>query len=283
MYFRILVLGSCMALFGCQSSEVVEQKSSGNIQQATLLSELQSVQMSLPSAKSVNITPQSQALKYRDIDSPVALFELPANRGEFSIDITSEIGETAFVPSALIIDKNGRELERYGQDKFVYKPPRFGAGNRLSADVDFFPPRDSESVYLLVYTDKAELDKHTMVTHPARLYAEGRGNYLPEVKDIAIPNSAYGKISVSIDRVGFLKPLGTASSSSASSSQPLMAKSVEVVQPETQQYYHQAIAAAVAEDDLNKAIHLLEEAKALNVQGAQQVFVDAVKENKPAL
>ena len=55
----------------------------------------------------------------------------------------------------------------------------------------------------------------------------------------------------------------------------MVAKTVEAVQPETQKYYHQAISAAVANDDLNKAIRLLEEAKALNVEGAQQVFVSS--------
>ena len=280
MYFRILAFSSCIALFGCQSPEIIEQFSTESTAQVALVSELQSVPMRLPSNKSVNITSQSQALKYQDIDSPVALFELPADRGEFSINITSEIGETAFVPRAVILDKNGRELERYGKDAFVYQPPRLGAGNRLSAEVDFFPPRDNESVYLLIYTDRAELGKTTMVIHPARLYAEGRGNYLPEVKDIAIPNSEYGLVSVSIDRVGFLKHLATGSAPSDSSSQPLMAKSMDVVQPETQKYYYQAITAAVADDDLNKAINLLEEAKALNVEGAQQVFVKAVEDNK---
>ena len=37
-------------------------------------------------------------------------------------------------------------------------------------------------------------------------------DYLPEVKDIAIPNSQYDEVNVSIDRVGFLKQLGTPSS-----------------------------------------------------------------------
>ena len=118
-----------------------------------------------------------------------------------------------------------------------------------------------------------------MVAHPARLDAEGRGNYLPEVKDIAIPNSEYGKVEVSIDRLGFFKQLGS-SSSAETNTKPAMAKSVEVVQPETQKYYHQAITAAVESNDLNKAISLLEEAKALNVEGAQEIFVKAVNAKK---
>ena len=279
MYFRALVLSGCVALAGCQSPEIIQQVQTAQAEQVKSISALQAVTMKLPSSTIVEITPQSQALKYQNINSHVAMFELPADRGEYSITITSMIEDTAFVPRAIIVDKNGRELESYGSDKFEYTKPRLNLGNRLVAEVDFFPPTHTESVYLIVYTDKSDLGKATMVAHPARLDAEGRGNYLPEVKDIAIPNSEYGKVKVSIDRLGFFKPLGS-SSSAETNTKPAMAKSVEVVQPETQKYYRQAITAAVESNDLNKAISLLEEAKALNVEGAQEIFVKAVNAKK---
>lgn len=279
MYFRALVLSGCVALAGCQSPEIIQQVQTAQAEQVESISALQAVTMKLPSSTIVEITPQSQALKYQNINSHVAMFELPADRGDYSITITSMIEDTAFVPSAIIVDKNGRELESYGSDKFEYTKPRLNLGNRLVAEVDFFPPTHTESVYLIVYTDKSDLGKATMVAHPARLDAEGRGNYLPEVKDIAIPNSEYGKVEVSIDRLGFFKQLGS-SSSAETNTKPVMAKSVEVVQPETQKYYHRAISAAVESNDLNKAISLLEEAKALNVEGAQEIFVKAVNAKK---
>ncbi|MDA0117722.1 MalM family protein [Vibrio sp. T11.5] len=279
MYFRALVLSGCVALAGCQSPEIIQQVQTAQAEQVESISALQAVTMKLPSSTIIEITPQSQALKYQNINSHVAMFELPADRGEYSITITSMIEDTAFVPRAIIVDKNGRELESYGSDKFEYTKPRLNLGNRLVAEVDFFPPTHTESVYLIVYTDKSDLGKATMVAHPARLDAEGRGNYLPEVKDIAIPNSEYGKVEVSIDRLGFFKQLGS-SSSAETNTKPVMAKSVEVVQPETQKYYHRAISAAVESNDLNKAISLLEEAKALNVEGAQEIFVKAVNAKK---
>ncbi|MGR5470748.1 MalM family protein, partial [Vibrio astriarenae] len=90
--------------------------------------------------------------------------------------------------------------------------------------------------------------------HPARLDAEARGNYLPEVKDIPVPNSDTGKIEVSIDRVSFFS---IGSSSSESTVAPATAKVVESVQPETRTYYHNAIKAAVKLDDIPKALSLL--------------------------
>ncbi|EPE2685749.1 MULTISPECIES: MalM family protein [Vibrio] len=273
MYFRALMLSGCVALAGCQSTEVIEQVQVAQMQKVDTLSELQSVKMKLPSSAIIDITAQSQVLKYQNIDSRVAVFELPADRGEFAIKITSLIEETAFVPRAVIVDKNGRELENYDKTEFEYKKPRLHLGNRLAAEKDFFPPTGLDSVYLIIYTDKADLGGFTEVIHPARLDAEGRGNYLPEVKDIPIPNSDTGKIEVSIDRVSFFS-IGTSSNEPAAA--PIAAKAVESVQPETQTYYHNAIKAAVKADDIPKALSLLDEAKALGIEGAQEVFVKAV-------
>ena len=140
MYFRALMLSGCVALAGCQSTEVIEQVQVAQAQQVDALSELQSVKMKLPSSAIVDITSQSQVLKYQGIDSRVAVFELPADRGEFAIKITSLIEDTAFVPRAIIVDKNGKEIENYGKAEFEYTKPRLHLGNRLVAEKDFFPP-----------------------------------------------------------------------------------------------------------------------------------------------
>ncbi|MGB1280910.1 MAG: transcriptional regulator, partial [Vibrio cyclitrophicus] len=108
--------------------------------------------------------------------------------------------------------------------------------------------------------------------HPARLDAEGRGNYLPEVKDIPIPNANVGKIEVTIDKASFFS---IGSSNSESNAKPAVAK-IDTIQPETQTYYHNAIQTAVTEDNIPKALSLLDEAKALGIEGAQEVFVKAV-------
>lgn len=279
MYFRSLLLSGCVALVGCQSAPTPQYVQEAQVEQVTSLSELQSAKVKLPSTAIVEITKQSQYLSYQDINGPVAVFELPANRGEYALEITSIIEDTAFVPQAIIVDKSGSVIERYGKDEFVYTKPRLNKGNRLVADKDFFPPVGEKSVYLIVYGDKSDLGGFTDVIHPARLDAEGRGNYLPEVKDIPIPNALTGKIEVSIDSIGFFS-IGTAPTKNEQAElEPYAAKpatAVELVQPETQNYYHTAIKSAVESGSLDKALALLEEAKALNVEGAQQVFVEAV-------
>ncbi|MEZ9895671.1 MalM family protein [Vibrio lentus] len=272
MYFKALMLSGCVALAGCQSAQVVEQVQVAQAEQVNSIAGLQFAAMKLPSSVIFDVTPESQYLNYQSINSPVVAVELPANRGEYSLTISSLIGDTAFVPRAVIYDKNGKELESYGQSDFEYKKPRMHLGNRLVAEKEFFPPRTEDSVFLVVYTDQQEIGGFTDVIHPARLDAEGRGNYLPEVKDIPIPNGNVGKIEVTIDRASFFS---FGSSSSESNAKPAAAK-IDTIQPETQTYYHNAIQTAVTEDNIPKALSLLDEAKALGIEGAQEVFVKAV-------
>ncbi|MDN2666017.1 MalM family protein [Vibrio sp. 14N.309.X.WAT.E.F5] len=272
MYFKALMLSGCVALAGCQSAQVVEQVQVAQAEQVNSIAGLQFAAMKLPSSVIFDVTPESQHLNYQSINSPVVAVELPANRGEYSLTISSLIGDTAFVPRAVIYDKNGKELESYGQSDFEYKKPRMHLGNRLVAEKEFFPPRTEDSVFLVVYTDQQEIGGFTDVIHPARLDAEGRGNYLPEVKDIPIPNGNVGKIEVTIDRASFFS---FGSSSSESNAKPAVAK-IDTIQPETQTYYHNAIQTAVTEDNIPKALSLLDEAKALGIEGAQEVFVKAV-------
>ncbi|MEZ8099225.1 MalM family protein [Vibrio bivalvicida] len=274
MKFHALILSGCVALAGCQTTQPTEYVQAAQAEKVTTVSELQSVAMRLPSSVTVNVNSSSQYLNFNDIDSPVAVFELPANRGEFEVAITSHIEKTAFVPRAIIVDKAGNILESYDKDTFVYTKPRLNLGNRLVAEHDFFPPVGLDSVYLIVYTDKSEIGGFTDVIHPARLDAEGRGNYLPEVKDIPVPNGDTGRIEVSIDRVSLFS-IGRPTTDDMPL-KPSEAPAVEIVQPETQTYYHNAIRSAVESNNLDKALSLLEEAKALNVEGAQQVFIKAV-------
>ncbi|MGR3959085.1 MalM family protein [Vibrio lentus] len=272
MYFKALMLSGCVALAGCQSAQVVEQVQVAQAEQVNSIAGLQFAAMKLPSSVIFDVTPESQHLNYQSINSPVVAVELPANRGEYSLTISSLIGDTAFVPRAVIYDKNGKELESYSQSDFEYKKPRMHLGNRLVAEKEFFPLRTEDSVFLVVYTDQQEIGGFTDVIHPARLDAEGRGNYLPEVKDIPIPNGNVGKIEVTIDRASFFS---FGSSSSESNAKPAAAK-IDTIQPETQTYYHNAIQTAVTEDNIPKALSLLDEAKALGIEGAQEVFVKAV-------
>ncbi len=275
MYLRALLLGGCIALTGCQSASVVEQTQPTSFQ-ASRIAQLSATKVKLPSVTKVAITAQTQYLNNAQIQSPVALFEIPADRGRLSIEITSEIGDSVFYPHLLITDGQGNVIERYDDQVFEYKKPRLNLGNRLVADVDFFPPSGYKTLYVLVYTAQQDLAGSTDVIHPARLDAEARGNYMPELKDIPVPHSLTGSIELNLSGPGFLAGLTSATPSAQAVSSSDEAQRVMEVQPDTQNYYFTAIEQAVKADNLPKALSLLDEAKALGVSGAQEVFIKAV-------
>ncbi|MDS1825867.1 MalM family protein [Vibrio vulnificus] len=276
MVFRAILLSGCIALAGCQSAVVVEQVNANSGQEVQQIAQLQAMKVKLPSTTKVILSDQTQYLRTEAISSPVALFEIPADRGQMTLTITSEIGESVFFPHVMIVDAFGQLIESYDSKVFEYRKPRLQLGNRLVAELDFYPPQGYKSLNLLIYTTEQDRQGVTYVAHPARIDAEARGNYLPEAKDIPVPHAQTGTIELDISGPSFLSQLRreerpTSTSTDAAKTQ---------VQPDTQAYYFQSIEQAVEVGDIPKALSLLDEAKALNIEGAQAVFVNAVNKKK---
>lgn len=270
MYFRALLLGGWIALAGCQSNPLIKQTSADSArQQFEMVAQLQATKVRLPSTTKVSITPGTQYLKNDLISSPVAMFEIPADRGQLSLTITSEIKDSVFYPHVMVTDKQGQVIESFDSASFEYRKPRLNKGNRLVSEIDFFPPQGYSTLYLIVYTKPSDLQASTYVAHPGRIDAEARGNYMPELKDIPIPHHLTGTIELDVAGPSWL-------SFNRSPSKTSVSTKAATVQTDTKNYYHSAIQQAVAANDIPKALGLLDEAKALGIDSAQAVFVKAV-------
>lgn len=271
MSFRTLLLSGCVALAGCQSADFVQPTSADVVAPATIFSSLQTRDVELPSSTKVEINEYSQLLQYAEIDSPVAAFKVPANQGTLELTISSLISEQVFVPYAKIFDEAGNELALIDASSFEYQKPRLHWGNRLEAEFEITPMQATKNIVVVVYTDRSQLGGFTDVIHPARLDAEARGNYLPEVKDIPVPHALKGTVELEVSTSGLI--LSQPEKKTVELQQP--ASEIKAV-PETQSYYLNAIESAVKANELDKALSLLDEAKALNIKGAQETFIKAV-------
>ena len=274
MYLRTLLLGSCIALAGCQTAPVVEQTLSTSAQSVDQVANLQVTEVKLPSTTKVAITSTTQRLHNQTINSPVAVFEIPADRGQMVLTVTSEIKDSVFYPYVVITDETGATVESYDDSHFSYRKPRLNLGNRLVADLEFYPPQGYKTLYAIVYTKEADLGAVTYVAHPGRIDAEGRGNYMPELKDIPIPHSLAGTIELDVSGPSFLSFMKSDESVKATTTDE--AKLTKKVQPDTETYYVVSIQEAVKANDIPKALSLLDEAKALGIEGAQEVFVKSI-------
>ncbi|MBF4424855.1 MalM family protein [Vibrio anguillarum] len=276
MVFKTLLLGSCIALTGCQTAPVVEQTQSSAVQAVNNIEQLQVTKVKLPSTTKMVLTANTQRLHNSLIHSPVAVFEIPADRGQMNLTVTSEIQDSVFYPYVVITDKTGTVLESYTDTEFEYRKPRLNLGNRLVADLEFYPPQGHKTLLLIVYTKEKDLSGVTYVAHPGRIDAEGRGNYMPELKDIPMPHGLTGTIELDVSGPSFLSFVKSENKVKTVSTDE--AKLTKKVQPDTETYYKVSIKKAVKANDIAKALSLLDEAKALGIDGAQEVFVKAVNE-----
>jgi maltose operon protein len=263
MKLRTLVLSGCVSLIGCQAPVVLEQASTQSAMSVSHVSMLNVATAKIPGEVHFNITERSQVLSSADIDSPVAAIELPTDRGALSITVTSLIDDHLFAPYVKIMRKDGSVIDQYDFNEFNYLKPRFVLGNRMEAEFDFLPPTNSlQPVILVIYTKREALNQTTDVIHPARLDAEARGNHLPEVKDIPVPHALTGAVSVVVDGAPMVKPVTAAPT--------------RTITPSTKAYYETEIENAVANNELKKAVGLLEEAEALGIEGVRTIFNKAV-------
>ncbi|CAM3092704.1 MalM family protein [Vibrio rarus] len=264
-----LFLSCCVALGGCATQQTIHQVGTQAV--ATSITSLNKSSLKLDTQAMVTIDDNTQVLSNSVIDSPVVALDVPANRGPLDISVTSNMVDKAFFsPEMLLVSEEGEVIERYDASIFEYQRPRLAWGDRLVAEVRFTPPVNQQSVTLLIYTTAAELAKTTDRVDPYRAMVEGQGGHMPELKDIPTAHVTSGKLVVEVSGVSAV----SASVEPSDAQNPSLHSSVE---QSTQDYYHKAIRQAVQDNNIPKALALVDEGKGLNVPGVQQVYIEAIQ------
>lgn len=263
MKLSTTLISGCLLLAGCQSADFVEQTSLPTQAKINSVSQLSVLPLKAPSEQTFSIAEDTQRYIIDGVESPVVVASLPLSAGALEITVTSLIASSAFAPYIAIIRDDGSIIEQYELEAFNYLPARFHLGNRLELTFTFMPPSNSSELMLVVYTKPKTLKESVSVIHPAKLDAEARGNYLPEVKDIEVPFAETGKLVIAIASSEHQQSNGSRTSSAA-------------VTKELSAFYRDAITEAVGDNELKKAVSLLEEAESLGVEGARESFNNAV-------
>lgn len=262
-----IFLGSCVLLAGCQSAEVIEQVAIHNTPVARNQTGLNALAAKVPSEHKFVINRNTQQFDIDGVTSPVTAVMLPNTAGALDITVTSIIGKTAFAPFVAIIREDGTVVDSYQFEQFEYQKPRFHLGNRLTLNFVFFPMAMDSELTLVVYTKPEMIGDSVSVIHPARLDAEARGNYLPEVKDIEIPFALQGEVEIEIDSAHHQLNLEPQD------------KNTRSVTEQSAAFYRQAIQDAVKQNELQKAVSLLEEAESLGIPDAREIFNQSINDN----
>nr|WP_230514058.1 maltose operon protein MalM [Limnobaculum parvum] len=249
-----------------------------------------------PTTQTIKLNAASPQLSQGDIRGAIATIALPANRGTLEITLSSLVdNKSVYAPNVLVLDEQMRPAAYYPSERFTYAGPEVMDSDRLQGTLRLTPALGQQQIYMLVYTTNKDLQQTTKLTAPAKAYAKGVGNAVPDIPDPIAQHSEQGtlKVVVKSDQqngnvmIGQLMP---ASSSDAAATAVIPAPAAapvakahaapEKVLTDTETYFNQSIRAAVKQGDIDKALKLLDEAERLGSTTARETFVGSVKAKK---
>ena len=221
-------------------------------------------------------------------NSHFAAFKFSERSGEMVVKLSSlMIDDSVFAPEAMLLDENFKPVQTLKFEDFKVQASdaftRTSYIERLRVDA-------SKTPYIVIYTPADELGNKVKVDHPAKVRAKEFGEVMPMVTDPVYTNQLGGRLELEIETLKLrpyrAKPavapvatpaaLATTTAVTATAVATNKADTQIRVQQETKDFYLSAIQNAVKSGDIPKALGLLDEAKALNVEGAQEAFVRAV-------
>lgn len=243
-----------------------------------------------PVTEDIKLTANSPQLSQGNIDSAVAAFTLPADRGSMEITLSSFVSDNKlFAPSVLVLDEQMRPAAYYPASYFTYEKAGIMVSDRLQGVMKLTPALGQKQIYLLVYTTREDLAKSTTLLAPAKAYAMGVGNAVPDIPDPIAKHTPTGDLKIKVVAeqgmgnimIGLIQPApATAPVVVGNTTQPAAlpapTKTAEPMLSETESYFNQAIKDAVKAGDVDKALKLLNEAEHLGSTSARKTFIGSV-------
>ncbi|WP_410751839.1 maltose operon protein MalM [Citrobacter sp. U14242] len=253
--------------------------------------------------QSTQLASAGQRLDVAGITGPVAAWSVPANIGELTLTLSSEVNKqtSVFAPNVLILDQNMTPSAFFPSSYFTYQEPGVMSADRLEGVMRLTPALGQQKLYVLVFTTDKDLQQTTTLLDPAKAYAKGVGNAVPDIPDPIARHTTDGllklKVKTSTSSSVLVGPLfgssgpgpvtvGNTAAPAVTYAAPATAVAAPAPQPvkksepmlnDTENYFNQAIKDAVAKGDVDKALKLLDEAERLGSKSARSTFISSVK------
>ena len=253
--------------------------------------------------QSTQLATAGQRLDVAGISGPVAAYSVPANIGELTLTLSSEVNKqtSVFAPNVLILDQNMTPSAFFPSSYFTYQEPGVMSADRLEGVMRLTPALGQQKLYVLVFTTEKDLQQTTTLLDPAKAYAKGVGNAVPDIPDPIARHTTDGllklKVKTSSSSSVLVGPLfgssgpgpvtvGNTAAPAVAYAAPAAAVAAPAPQPvkksepmlnDTESYFNQGIKDAVAKGDVDKALKLLDEAERLGSKSARSTFISSVK------
>lgn len=278
---------------------------------AQSLQQLQWTPVDQSKTQTTTLATSGQSLNAPGITGPVAAYSVPANIGELTITLTSEVDKqtSVFAPNVLVLDQNLTPAAFFPSSYFTYQEPGVMSADRLEGVIKLTPALGQQKLYLLVFTTDKDLQQTTKLLDPAKSYAKGTGNAIPDIPDPIARHTTDGTLKLKVKTssgssilvgplfgssgpgpvtVGNTAAPATAYAAPApapvaapamahAAPAPAPAAKSEPVLNDTENYFNQAIKQAVNSGDIDKALKLLNEAERLGSTSARSTFISSVK------
>ncbi|CNG37361.1 maltose operon protein MalM [Yersinia frederiksenii] len=247
-----------------------------------------------PTTQDVKLTSVSPQISQGNIEGAVAAFALPADCGSMEITLSSLVADNQlYSPSVLVLDEQMRPAAYYPASYFTYEKAGIMTSDRLQGVMKLTPALGQKQIYLLVYTTREDLAKTTKLLDPAKAYAMGVGNAVPDIPDPIAKHTPTGNLKIKATAeqgmgnvmIGLIQSapasppvvVGSTQTAAVAAPAPAPVKPAEPMLSETENYFNQAIKDAVKSGDVDKALKLLNEAEHLGSTSARKTFIGSVK------
>lgn len=240
--------------------------------------------------QSTLLTPGGTQLNVAGISGPVAAYSLPANQGELTVTLSSEVAHNqVFAPNVLVLDENLRPAAWFPSRFFSYQQPGVMSADRLEGVMKLTPALGQQKIYLLVFTTAQDLSQTTTLVDPAKAYARGTGHAVPDIPDPIARHGLEGKIKLKVSTssassilVGPLFGSSGPAPVTVGNTQPVAQTATRTAPAaplvdDTESYFNQSIRQAVEQGNIDKALKLLDEAERLGSTSARKTFISSVK------
>ena len=196
-----------------------------------------------------------------------------------------------FAPNVLILDQNMTPSAFFPSSYFTYQQPGVMTADRLEGVMRLTPALGQQKLYVLVFTTEKDLQQTTTLLDPAKAYAKGAGNAVPDIPDPIARHTTDGVLKLKVKtNSGSSVLVGPLFGSSGNGPVTVGNTAAPVVAPapapaaksepmldDTETYFNNGIKQAVAKGDIDKALKLMNEAERLGSKSARSTFISSVK------
>ncbi|MGV6987691.1 MalM family protein [Testudinibacter sp. P80/BLE/0925] len=185
-----------------------------------------------------------------------------------------------------MLDANYNLAATYPSSVFKLQHESGLQANRLSTELNLTPTPNQDYIYLLVYTAADDLQGSTLIPHPAKLYAKARGNQPPAIDDLRAQHSRNGKIQIRVDgkqsaqfigmQMPSFKDKSTTPQTIGNTAKAAGTTLTKPVEKETERYFNTAIRNALKQNDIDRAMNLVNEAEKLGLSSPRKTFIDNI-------